>query len=345
VTLKDVARRAGVHAGTASRALNEATRSLVKGETAERVASAAAELGYRPDYLARSFKTRRTLSVGIVIPDINNPLFPPMVRGIEDRLLAAGYVALLANTENDPEREELIVDQLLARRMDGLVLATAKRYDPRLADLQRHGIELVLANRVSDDPALPSVAVDDLAGSCMVVEHVAALGHRLVAHVAGPQSVSTGKGRYAGFLVAMARCGLEVPEERVAFADSFSIEEGQRRALQLLSRDPRPTAVVAANDMLALGCYTALAELGLSCPGDVSVTGFNDMPFMDRLNPPLTTVRVPQYELGWKAAELLLERIAHPGSPPKSIRLGPKLVVRGSTGRAPAVGERAAQSA
>lgn len=144
VTLREVAQAAGVHPGTASRALNDVTRPLVRGETVERVLAAANALGYKPNLLARSFKTRRTNSVGIVIPDINNPLFPPMVRGVEDRLFRDGYVALLANTEGDPDRQRRIFEGMVDRRVDGLVLATAHRHDVSLAELDETGIPIVL---------------------------------------------------------------------------------------------------------------------------------------------------------------------------------------------------------
>lgn len=336
VTLQEVAQLAGVHAGTASRALNEATRDLVKAETVERVAAAASALGYKPNYLARSFKTHRTLSVGVIIPDINNPLFPPMLRGIEDRLAEDGYIALLANTENDAEREKRIFDQLLGRQVDGLVLATARREDPLLVDLAKRGVPVVLVNRVVDDHAFSSVSVDDGAGIRLVVDHLFRLGHERIAHVAGPQSLSTGAGRYRGFVSSMRSNGLTPDARLVSFAASFSIAEGTRCTAELLSRKRLPTAIVAANDMLALGCYTALEEAGRRCPADVSVVGFNDMPFIDRLSPPLTTVRIPHYDIGTHAAELMVERIESPAAPLKVLLLAPELVVRGSTGPAAA---------
>jgi LacI family transcriptional regulator len=334
-TIRDVARRAEVHPGTASRALNEATRSLVKAETAQRVMAAATALGYKPNYLARSFKTRRTFSVGVVIPDINNPLFPPIVRGVEERLSTAGYVALLANTDNDIEREGRILDGLLGRRIDGLVLATARRRDPLIVKLGRQGTAVVLVNRVVEDRAFSSVSVDEQTGLSMVIEHLASLGHHRIAHVAGPQSLSTGYRRYRGFVASMRDGGVKPEKTQVSFASRFSITEGLRCATEVMSQTARPTAIVAGNDMLALGCYTAIERLGLRCPEDVSVVGFNDMPLMDRLSPPLTTVRIPHYDIGTQAAELLLERMARADAPVKIVLLAPQLVVRGSTGPAP----------
>ncbi len=331
VTLREVAEAAGVHPGTASRALNDATRALVRQETVERVTAAATSLGYKPNLLARSFKTRRTNSVGVVIPDIDNPLFPPMVRGIESRLFQDGYVALLANTEGGPDRQRRIFESMVERRVDGLILATAHRHDTSLAELEDAGIPVVLLNRVVEDRTFSSVSVDDAAGVGLVVEHLRSLGHRRIGHIAGPQSMSTGHARYEGFVSAMEKTGADLEDRSVAFAESFSIGEGERCARRLFSVPDRPTAIVAGNDMLALGCYSAAERAGLGCPEDVSIVGFNDMPFIDRMNPPLTTVRIPHYEIGVHAAELLLGRLRDSGTPVKVVQLRPELVVRGST--------------
>jgi len=335
VTLRDVAVLAGVHSGTASRALNESTRSLENADTVRRVTEAANSLGYRPNHLARSFKTQRTFSIGVIIPDLNNPLFPPIVRGIEDRLASAGYVALLGNTENDAGRERRIFAEMEARHVDGLVLATARREDPMLLGVARNAPPIVLVNRIVEDHAFSSVSVDDGAGIRLVVEHLRALGHRRIAHVAGPQELSTGFGRYRGFQASMRSAGLEIDPKLVSFSSSFSIAEGARCAAEVLAARPRPSAIVAANDMLALGCYAEIEECGLRCPDGVSLVGFNDMPFVDRLTPPLTTVRIPHAEIGAQAAELILERIDQPDSPLKSLLLAPELVVRGSTVQGP----------
>jgi len=334
VTLRDVAARAGVHPATASRALNPETRLLVREDTARRVLQAAEFLGYRPNPVARSLRTRRSNTIGVLIPDLNNPLFPPIVRGIEDRLAAAGYVALLGNTDGDTERERMIFEQMRARHVDGLVLATAHLNDPLLAESARAELPVVLMNRLAHDYSLPSVSVDNERGVHLAVAHLAGLGHQRIAHIAGPQEVSTGLARYRGFVAAMEAHGLQPDAELVIASRAFSVEEGLRCARILLERGAAGggcTAVVAANDMLALGCYAALDEAGLSCPEDLSVVGFNDMPFIDRLRPPLTTIRFPHYQVGREAAQLLLERIAGHAGPVKILFLAPELVVRGST--------------
>jgi LacI family transcriptional regulator len=331
VTLRDVARLAGVHPATASRALNEQTRSLVRAETAERVVEAARSLDYRPDHMARSLKTRRSSTVGVIVPDLTNPLFPPIVRGIEDRLTPRGYVALLGNTDNDDDRERRVIEGMRDRHIDGLIVATARRRHALLVDSSRSGMPIVLVNRVVDDHLLPSVSVDDPLGARQAVAHLVSLGHQRIGHVAGPQQLSTGHGRYRGFVGGLEACGLEPDHRLIVFADSFSEAEGYRRSVELLESGRRPTAIVAGNDMIALGTLRALEDAGLSCPGDISVVGFNDMPFMDRIAPPLTTVRLPHYEVGAAAADLLLERLADPGAPVKILFLPPELVVRSST--------------
>jgi LacI family transcriptional regulator len=341
VTLKDVALRAGVHPATASRALNPETRILVSEDTARRVLDAAEALGYSPNPVARSLRTRRSHSVGVLIPDLNNPLFPPIVRGLEDRLAAAGYVALIGNTDSDDRRERIIFDQMRARHVDGLVLATARLRHPLLAEASRAEIPVVLINRLAQDYSFPSVSVDNERGVRMAISHLAGLGHRRIAHIAGPQEMSTGLSRYRGFVTAMESSGLPVDSELVVFGKAFSVEEGVRCTRLLLDQcaarpgQPGCTAIFAANDMLAVGCYSALDEAGLNCPEDMSVVGFNDMPFIDRLRPPLTTIRFPHYQVGTEAAQLLLERIAEHSAPVKILYLAPELIIRGSTTRVP----------
>jgi LacI family transcriptional regulator len=333
VKLRDVATLAGVHPATASRALNPQTRLLVSEQTAGRVLAAAQQLGYHPNAVARSLRTRRSHTVGVLIPDLNNPLFPPIVRGLEDRLDADGYVALLGNTDGDDARERKVIEQMRARHVDGYVLATAHLRNPLLREAVESGVPVVLVNRIAEDFSLPAVTVDNERGVKMVISHLTGLGHRDIGCIAGPQDLSTGLARYRGFQAGMAGAGLDVPADRVAFARSFSIEEGRRCAEEILAGKPRCTAIVAANDMLAIGCYQALDQAGLSCPDDVSVVGFNDMPFIDMLRPPLTTVAFSHYQVGTEAAQLLLDRLNGDTGTVKVLYLAPELIIRSSTAR------------
>jgi LacI family transcriptional regulator len=330
-TLRDVATAAGVHPATASRALNPSTRLLVSEDTAQRVLEAASRLGYRPNPVARSLRTRRSSTVGVLIPDLNNPLFPPIVRGVEDMLAERGYVALIGNTDADERRERMVFDQMRARHVDGYVLATATLRHPILDEAVAADLPVVLMNRTAHGYPFSSVSVDNEQGVRSAVAHLAALGHTRIGHIAGPQGVSTGVSRLRGFQEGMRACGLETRDDQVIEASAYSIEEGAHCCTELLSRRGDLTAIVAANDMVAVGCYGAFDDLGVSCPEDVSVIGFNDMPFIDRLRPPLSTIRFPHYQLGMEAAKLLLERIDGNGSPVKILYLAPELIARGST--------------
>lgn len=333
-TLWAVARRAGVHAATASRALNEATRPLVAPDTSARVLRAARELNYHPNHAARSLRTQRSMTIGVVIPDITNSLFPPIVRGIEDFLAPAGYVALVANTGRDVERERVVLREMLARSVEGIVLATARRSYPLLEEPPLRGLPVVLVNRVTDDALFPSVSTDDRLGARLAVAHLLELGHRRIAHIAGPDLLSTGFGRKSGYLEGMRAAGVSARAALLVTADSYAEEEGYRCATELYRRQSPFSAILAANDMLALGALRALDENGLRCPDDYSLVGFNDMPLVDRITPPLTTIRLPQYEAGIEAARLLLDRIRQRDAPVRSVLLAPQLVVRRST-RAP----------
>jgi len=332
VTLRDVARLAGVHPGTVSRALNPATEGLVNDETVRRVRDAAKTLGYRPNPMARGLKTNRTYTIGVLIPDIQNPLFPPIIRGIDDRLGEAGYTPLIANTDNDPVRERIDFEAMRTRAVDGFITATARLDHELLDEVAALGTPLVLVNRRVADGSLPSATADDRAGVRLAVEHLIALGHTRIAHLGGPQDVSTGRQRLEGFREAMAAAGLDASMTRVGRA--FTEPEGARLCAELLDAGGAGgdvSAIVAGNDLMALGCYDVFAAHGIDCPNEISVVGFNDMPFADRFAPPLTTVRIPHYEIGVAAAQLLLDVLQGGHDGPTEVVLPAELIVRGST--------------
>jgi LacI family transcriptional regulator, galactose operon repressor len=328
-SLKDVAKAAGVHAGTASRALNERTASMVSPQTMERVREAADALGYRVNRVARGLKTSRSYTIGMLVPDITNPFFPPMVRGAGDGLAQAGYTLVLADTDNDPGKERQHQAVMLERQVDGLLLATARRRDDVIEELITTAVPFVLVNRTIDRGGVAAVIPDDQAGMALAVDHLYALGHRDIGHIAGPSKTSTGARRAAGFEAAVRSLGVE-PGLTVE-APSFTLEGGRAVAEGVLTGPARPRAIVAANDLIALGAIDVAAELGLSCPDDFSLVGFNDMPFVDRLRPPLTTIRVDEYELGLRASRMLLSLIEDPAARRETIMLAPEIVVRGST--------------
>ena len=327
-TIQDVARAAGVHPGTVSRALNPELAGRITPETTRRVEDVAARLGYVPDQFGRNLRTRRSHTIGVLIPDLENPVFPPIVRGIEDTLRMAGYEALVANTDDSAEREEQLIGLLKARHCDGFIVASSRRDDPAVASLVGSATPVVLVNRMVDAVAA-SVASDDAAGMRAAVAHLVELGHTAIAHVTGPAALSMTQVRRTAFEEAMRAAGLSADPELVETADRYAVDEGNRACTRLLERRT-PTAVIAGNDMIAIGCYAALRSRGARCPADVSVVGFNDMLLAGFLDPPLTTVAIPQYDIGASAAELILGRIEDGGEPAHRL-LPTELVVRGST--------------
>jgi LacI family transcriptional regulator len=302
-TLRDVAEKANVHTSTVSRALNDRTRGMINPITVERVRAAAEALGYQPNSLARGLKTRRTLTVGMVIPDLTNPLFPPIVRGIEDRFRASDYTLFLANTDQDPDRERQIIGVMQARHVDGIIVATARRTHPLLEELQRAGVPLVLVNRVADLPMVSSVTADDHDGVGQAMRHLIALGHRRIAHIAGSATTTTGVDRATAYRYWLEQADIAYDEKLVTIADWFTEADGAEACQELLDRGVDATAILA----------------------------YNDIPFTHAFAPPLTSVRVPLYELGQRTADLLLEHIGDDAPVHTSVRLMPRLVVRGST--------------
>ena len=332
-TISDVAQLAGVHRSTAARALSPAASGMLKPETVVRVTKAAERLGYATNTLARGLRTSRSQTIGVLLPDLTNPLFPPIVRGIEDALLPRGYTALVASTDNDAERERVYFQALLGRQVDGFIIATARDQDPVLDEAVRRGIAVVLVNRTNTARDFPLVTGDDREGVRAAVRHLVELGHRRIAHLTGPDGVSSATTRRAAFREAIADHGLPAADAPVLSCAAFTEDAGRVGAEALLARSPRPTAIFAANDLIALGVLRATAARGLRCPQDISVIGFNDMRFADAFSPPLTTVHVPHQLMGAEAGGLILEQLNRTGPVGKSILLPVTLTVRGSTGR------------
>jgi len=330
-TIKDIAARCDVHPSTVSRALSPAMKHLVAADVANRIQAAANALGYRLNMAAKGLRTGRSGLIGVLAPDIADPGFPPVLSGIADHLHAQGYATIVADVGTEGSEQDL-VDRLIAHGIDGLVLATVMLDDAIVTHCLDGALPVVLVNRLDRGARLPSVAGDDEGGMRLAVDHLVALGHKRIGHVAGPQEISTGARRRAGFEASLGNVGVasrnNVPVET---ASAYTRAAGHEAALRLLARRTRPTAIVAANDLLALGIYDALAARGLVCPDDVSVVGHNDMPFVDMVSPPLTTVRIAQREMGEAAARLLLDRIADPAAAREHLVLPPTLIVRGST--------------
>ena len=328
VTIHDVAQAAGVHVSTVSRALSPLKRALISEDVLHRVEAAAHRLGYRPNRAASALRTGRTQTIGVLVPDITNPVFAPILQGIEASAAARGYFVFVTHVA-DHALARPIVDRMLAQQVDGLVMASAMRDDPLMAYITQLGMHVVLVNRADESGRLPAVVSNDRLAMALAVEHLVAQGHRRIAHLAGPQSVPTGVGRRQGVEQALRDCGLEM--SGLVECSAYSREAGRTAMQQLLAQPVRPEAVVCCNDLVALGAYDAVRLQGLRVPQDISITGHNDMPLMDMVNPPLTTIRLPHRELGWRAAEMLFEAIDGKALSASTVVLRPELVVRDST--------------
>jgi LacI family transcriptional regulator len=337
-TLKEIARRAGVHPSTVSRALDPQKRHLVADEVAERVAELAKAMDYRPNRVATTLKTGRSRLIGVLLPDISNPVFAPILGGIAEALATEGYAPVVIDAGNDASRQIEMIDSLLVQRVEGLILATVSSEDEVLGHCIRNGMPAVLVNRFEIRSRVSSVVSNDDKGMQLAVDHLAAQGHRIIGHIAGPRHTSTGMLRREGFAKAMARHRLKTHVEE---AERYTRECGLAPAQKLIGRVKGLTAIVAANDLLALGAIDAVHRLGLRCPDDISIVGHNDMPLVDLISPPLTTVRIEHRAMGRMAAELMLKELA--ATAPASVRmvLEPALIVRQST-KAPAADARPA---
>ena len=330
VTITDVARASNVHVSTVSRVLNGRELSLLP-ETRERVISAATRLGYRPSALARGLRLRRTFTLGMLVPDITNPVFPSIIKGVEGAAHARGYHLILCNTEDSFEREASYLRVLREWRVDGILIASSSTAESTIAELRREKFPFVLLNsasRPSDDLA---VMPDNRQGASAAIDHLIQLGHRRIGLIAAPQTTTTGQERLLAARATLRRHHLAHEDALVSVADSFSEESGYRAARRLLLDDEPPTAIFGANDLIALGAIRLAREIGLAVPRDLSVIGFNDIPQSQLFDPPLTTVHVPQEEMGLLAASLLVNHLEGRRIERRQVVLETQLVVRGST--------------
>ena len=267
----------------------------------------------------------------MVVPDLTNPVLPPMIRRIEETMWEAGLACLLADTDNLADREEALIDQLRARRCEGLIIASASRRSAAVMSLSDDDIPTVLITREPDDSPLPFVAGDDAAGVEAAVEHIVDLGHEAIAYLTGPTELSTTLRREEAFRTAVRR-RLPGREPVIIHGSGFTVEAGRKTADELAHRPDGVTAILAGNDMMALGVYEALTVEGKRCPEDVSVVGHNDMPFMRQVRPPLTTVATPSSRVGIEAAGMLLALRDGQNAEPIRRLLPTTLTVRESTG-------------
>jgi LacI family transcriptional regulator len=311
-SIKDVSREAGVSISTVSHVLN-GTR-YVSEDLKKRVESAISSLDYRHNGLARSLRTRQSYAIGLVIPDVTNPYYPQIARGVQDAAAEAGYWVFLCNSDRRPDTEVRLLGALEQRRVDGIIL-DASGPDPLLLEaLRRASVPVVLVGSRIDEPDMDVVTVAPHGGA-EAVRHLVGQGHRRIALIAGPAAIpapSTGSNerpaKAGGYLAALGEAGITTDTSLMVQAD-YSREGGRLAMQRLLSLPQPPTAVFAGNDLMAIGALIAVRDAGLRVPQDVAIVGYDDIPEATTTSPALTTVAVPKYEMGRAAAEVLLDRL------------------------------------
>lgn len=330
-TIRRVAQEAGVSVTTVSNYLN-GRHSQMSAVTRDRVRAVIEQLGYHPNHVARSLATRRTATIGLIVSELTNALYPPVILGAESACRAAQYSLLLANAP-DIEAERRAVELMRRKQVDGLILFSVSFIDianEHLVQTLNTGVPLVVINRaVPEDVPIPRVLLDNFRGAYLATRHLVELGHRRIAHLAGPANRFTGRDRRAGYLAALDEAGLPA-EPALVIEGDYSFESGYQ-AMRALLDHHRPSAVFIGGDAMALGALRAIRDAGLRVPDDLSLVAFGNPDFVHYATPALTTVDLPIVEAGKIAVELLLERIATPETPGETRILEPRLLVREST--------------
>ncbi len=330
VTIKDVARHAKVSISTVSRVLNES--GYVSEQTSQRVWRAIEALNYKPNQLARSLTTGRSRTIGLVLPDITNPFFPAVARGVEDAANVNGYTVILCNTDADPEQEKAYVTALREKRVDGFVFTVSGPDASTILGLIEADIPVVVIDRCVEGASVDSVLIYNEQWAYEATMHLIGLGHRAIAYINGPDDLTTSKERYAGYRKALADAGVSFNPALVRTGD-FRYPSGHARMRELLASGQEVTAVFAANDMMAIGAMRAIQEWGLRVPEDIAVVGFDDILLASLIKPSLTTISQPAYHMGALAVEMLLERIGGAqGGEARTKICHARLVVRESCG-------------
>ncbi|MDX2187343.1 MAG: LacI family DNA-binding transcriptional regulator [Opitutaceae bacterium] len=341
VTIREVAKLAGVSPSTVSLVLNGKVDRM-SAETHERVMQAVSDLGYATNQMARGLKVGYVPMIGLVVPTVANPFWGEFARIVENAAMARNHQVLLCNSERVAERERRYVESLLARGITGIILGSSPLSLKHLAGATKRGLKVVAFDRMvsgEGEVTLDSVSVENAHGISLATQHLIDLGHKRIGFVSGPVSSTSRRDRLEGFMQTMQRSGLPVPPESVwmegpppGLPDEEATEIGRIAALSLLRRDNRPTAIIAINDMTAVGVYAGARELGMNIPRDLSVVGFDDIHLCKIVSPQLTTVRQPLEQLILSAVELLFARMSGESvEDAKQRTFPPSLVVREST--------------
>ncbi len=328
-TIYDVAERAGVAPVTVSRVLNNS--GYASEATRQRVETAVAELGYTPNRLAQGLRSKQTQTLGLVVTDITNPFWTTVARGVEDAAHLEGFSVVLCNTDESESKQSQYVDLLLQKQVDGFVLVPAGNDLKALLRIQKRGVPVVVVDRRVPVPA-DSVRCDSETGAYHLTQHLLERGHRRIAALSGSRTVSTATDRVTGYRRALEDAGVPV-DERLIFHRSFTQQAGYEMTTAVVEVSPRPTALFAVNNFIAIGAIRALRAAGLRVPEDMALVAFDDLPLTLIIEPFLTVASQPAYEMGQRATELLLSRLAGGGEEnPVEIVLPTVLTVRSSSG-------------
>jgi DNA-binding LacI/PurR family transcriptional regulator len=329
-TIKDIAKRVGVSHTTVSRALRG--NSLISVETSERIRGAAAELGYRPSAAARSLKTNRSQVLGVIVSSLDDPFFSEILQGIEDSAQEGGYSLFIATSHRDPQREQKIVQTMMEHRTDGVIICSTSFSTAQGRQLLDYGFPIVVVNNQSLEGFRYSIYHDDVDGSRQMTRHLLSLGHRRIAYLGNALSGRTTLDRLSGFSQEMESAGLPIPDEYVLQVAGGDPEHGLSGAEHFLNLSIRPSAIVCFNDQLATGLLKGMQSAGVDVPGDISVTGFDNITMSAYTNPPLTTFDQPKRFIGMEAARLLLGLLQHEKDEGEKVKmLKGKLLIRAST--------------
>ena len=327
-TIREVAESARVSYATVSHVINN-TR-LVSQATRERVLEAMAALNYRPNALARSLRQGKSNTIGLVLPDSANPFFAEISRSIEDEAFKKGYSVFLCNTELDTQRELLYVDVLSKNQVDGIIFVATGDQADSLDFLLRQSMPVVMIDRDVPNVEVDAVLTDNQLGGFLATRHLIELGHKHIACIAGPSNITPSAERIIGYRKALEQAGLSYDENLVLRGD-YHAQSGMKITHSILLMTPRPTAIFALNDLMALGALRAAAEAGYSVPRDLAVVGYDNLELTRFTNPPLTTISQPKKEVGAQAVNLLVDRISQKSRPPSRLVLAPELIIRRST--------------
>lgn len=331
-TLKDVADYAHVSRATVSRVLNN--NPNVAPDLRERVLEAVEQLGYHPNRAARRLRANISAVFGLIISDIENPFFISVVRGVEDIAYAHQLSVVLCNTDEDPDKQRMYLQVMLAERVAGLVISPTSVNDAQdFEQLRQSNIPIILLDRRVHNFEADSVTIDNVTGAYTAVKHLIDLGHKRIGMIGGSADLTTGSERYEGYRKALNTAGIKVDDRLIKMGD-FKTDSGYRLALEFIHSAHPPSALFVANNLMTQGTLRALREHGVRIPDDLALVGFDDMPWSGDLCPPLTAVSQPTYELGQETVHLLLRRMSDPNAPVRMVTLQPRLIVRESCGAA-----------